>query len=72
MRLKTVDSYFYQPGLIPAFCSVKHPPKVTDWCHFRSVCRDLLVERHLFLETKVFVNPFSLFSLTYFKTTTLQ
>lgn len=43
-----LDTYFYQPELIPAFCSVKHLPKVTDCCHFRSVCRDLLVQRHLF------------------------
>ena len=24
MRLKTVDTYFYQAELIPALCSVKH------------------------------------------------
>ena len=58
MRLRTVDTYFYQPELIPALCSVKHLPKVTDFCHFRSVCRDLLVQRHLFIEARVFVDPF--------------
>ena len=73
MRLKIVDRYFYQPELIPAFCSVKRLPKVvTDCCHFRSVRRDLFVQRHLFLETRVFVDPFPLFSLAYFKTTSLQ